>query len=174
MLWTAILTNFAALAAIPLFAMLSDRIGRKPVYIFGAVVPAALMFPYLWSISEASIPLIFIFGILMSGVAYSASNGIWPSFYGEMFSTRVRLSGMAIGTQIGFAIGGFAPVLAAALQGEGPNGWVPVALLTAAICVVASIAAWTARETYKFPMNDLGTKNAATALAAHQGPALSE
>jgi hypothetical protein len=60
------------------------------------------MFPYLWAISEASIPLIFIFGVLMSGVVYSASNGIWPSFYGEMFSTRVRLSGMAIGTQIGF------------------------------------------------------------------------
>jgi hypothetical protein len=38
-----------------------------------------------------------------------------------MFSTRVRLSGMAIGTQIGFAIGGFAPVVAAAVQGEGPN-----------------------------------------------------
>jgi hypothetical protein len=64
-----------------------------------------------------------------------------------MFSTRVRLSGMAIGTQIGFAIGGFAPVVAAAVQGEGPNAWVPVALLNSAICVVASIAAWTARET---------------------------
>ena len=56
-----------------------------------------------------------------SGVAYSASNGVWPSFYGEMFSTQVRLSGMAIGTQIGFAMGGFAPVIAAAVQGEGPN-----------------------------------------------------
>lgn len=109
----------------------------------------------------------------MSGVAYSASNGIWPSFYGEMFSTRVRLSGMAIGTQIGFAIGGFAPVIAAAIQGEGPNGWVPVALLTAAICILASIAAWTARETYNTPMKDLGTKTAATAIAADQGPALS-
>ena len=64
-----------------------------------------------------------------------------------MFSTRVRLSGMAIGRQIGFAIGGFAPVVAAAVQGEGPNAWVPVALLNSAICVVASIAAWTARET---------------------------
>lgn len=129
------------------------------------------MFPYLWSIGEARIPLIFIFGILMSGVAYSASNGIWPSFYGEMFSTRVRLSGMAIGTQIGFAIGGFAPVIAAAIQGDGPNGWVPVALLTAAICAIASIAAWTARETYSIPMNDLGTKTAAAALEAQPGPA---
>ena len=54
---------------------------------------------------------------------------------------------MAIGTQIGFAIGGFAPVVAAAVQGEGPNAWVPVAPLNSPIGVVASIGAWTARET---------------------------
>jgi hypothetical protein len=53
---------------------------------------------------------------------------------------------LAIGTQTGFAIGGFARVVAAAVQGEGPNAWVPVALLNLAICVVASIAVWTARD----------------------------
>ena len=65
--------------------------------------------------------LIFLVGVLMSGVVYSAANGVWPSFYGEMFSTNVRLSGMAIGTQIGFAIGGFSPSIAAAIQGEGSD-----------------------------------------------------
>jgi len=54
---------------------------------------------------------------------------------------------MTIETQIGFAIGGFAPVVAAAVQGEGPNAWVLVAPLSSPIGVVASIAAWTARET---------------------------
>jgi hypothetical protein len=56
---------------------------------------------------------------------------------------------MTIGTQIGFAIGGFAPVVAAAVQGEGPNAWVPVAPLNSRIGVVASIGAWTARETQR-------------------------
>jgi hypothetical protein len=51
-----------------------------------------------------------------------------------------------IETQTGFAIGGFARVVAAAVQGEGPNAWVPVALLNLAICDVASIAAWAARD----------------------------
>jgi MFS family permease len=121
MLLVAILTNVVALVAIPLWAKLADRVGRRPVFIVGALVPGALMFPYLWAISQANIPLIFVFGILMSGVMYSASNEIWPSFYGEMFDTRVRIPGMAIPTQIGFALGGFAPAIAAAVQRDSPN-----------------------------------------------------
>ena len=88
----------------------------------------------------------------MSGVVYSAMNGIQPSLYGEMFPTRVRLSGMAIGTQIGFAIGGFAPTAAAAIAGDGPNGWVPVAAYVLGSSLIAAIAVATARETYKLPL----------------------
>jgi MFS family permease len=165
MLWVAILTNVVALVAIPLWAMLADRVGRKPVFIFGALGSAVLIFPFLWAIGEGNIPLIFTFGILMSGVVYSAANGVWPSFYGEMFNTRVRLSGMAIGTQIGFALAGFGPTIAAAIQGKGPDGWLPVACLTAGACVIAAIAAWTASETYNVPMNDLGAKATVPALA---------
>ena len=76
-----------------------------------------------------------------------------------MFDTRVRLSGMAIGTQIGFALGGFAPTISAAIMGEGPNGWMPVAALVTASCVIAAISIFTARETYLVPMHELG-KNA--------------
>ncbi|TPQ35403.1 MFS transporter [Burkholderia ubonensis] len=158
MLWVAILTNIVALVAIPLFAMLADRIGRKPVYLFGIVGPAILMFPYLWPIEQQNIPLIFVFGILMSGVAYSASNGIWPSFFAEMFDTRVRLSGMAIGTQIGFALAGFAPTVAAALLKTGPGAWMPVAWFVAGACALAALSTLTARETYDVEMEELGRK----------------
>nr|WP_244108992.1 MFS transporter [Burkholderia anthina] len=158
MLWVAILTNIVALVAIPLFAMLADRIGRKPVYLFGILGPAILMFPYLWSIEQQNVPLIFLFGVLMSGVAYSASNGIWPAFFAEMFDTRVRLSGMAIGTQIGFALAGFAPTIAAALMKPGPGAWVPVAWFVACACALAALSTLTARETYDIEMDDLGRK----------------
>jgi hypothetical protein len=103
-------------------------------------------------------PLIFALGILLSGIVYSASNGVWPALYGEMFDTRVRLSGMAIGTQIGFALGGFAPTISAALLGDGPNGWVPVAVFTSVTAIVAALSAATARETFKTPMSELGRK----------------
>ncbi|MEV1174111.1 MFS transporter, partial [Nonomuraea sp. NPDC049784] len=117
MLWVGVLANVAAVITIPLWGSLSDRIGRKPVFIGGSLGCAVLMFGYLWSISTGSYALIFVVGILMFGVVHSATSGVWPSFYGEMFTTRVRLSGMAIGTQIGFAIAGFAPTVATAVAG---------------------------------------------------------
>jgi len=158
MLLLLVCTNIVALAAIPLWATLSDRIGRRPVFLTGALGSAVLIWPTLWAISQGDLTLIFVFGLLLSGVVYSAANGIWPSLYGEMFDTRVRLSGMAIGTQIGFALGGFAPTISAAILGEGPNGWMPVAAFVSAACVVSAISAFSARETYNVPMQQLGKR----------------
>ena len=165
MLWVAILTNVVALIAIPLWAMAADRFGRRPVFVIGAIIPGILMFPFLSAISQSNITMVFVWGILMSGLFYSGSNGVWPSFYAEMFSTRVRLSGMAIGTQIGFALAGFGPTIAAAIQKPGPQGWMPVAWFTLGACVVASLSALTARETSKLPMHELGRKAAIIAPA---------
>jgi MFS family permease len=156
MLTVLVLANVVALGAIPAFAILSDRIGRKPVFIFGALGSAALIWPYMWMISQANIPMIFFFGLLLSGVVYSASNGVWPSLYGEMFNTKVRLSGMAIGTQLGFALGGFAPTISAAILKPGADGWIPVALFVTITSVVAAISVATTRETYRTPMHELG------------------
>ncbi|MDH6213100.1 MFS transporter [Streptomyces pseudovenezuelae] len=158
MLWVGALANLVALAAIPLWATLSDRIGRRPVFLIGAVGSAITMFLYLWAISTGSYPLIMLLGIVTFGVVYSAANGVWPSFYGEMFSTRVRLSGMAIGTQIGFAVAGFAVTFAAQIAGPDGTDWSSVALFTAALCVPPVIAAFSARETCKVPTELLGEK----------------
>jgi MFS family permease len=156
MLLLLVSTNVVALVAIPLWAALSDAIGRRPVFIFGALGSAALIWPTLWAISRADVTLIFAFGLLLSGIVYSAANAVWPSLYGEMFDTRVRLSGMAIGTQIGFALGGFAPTISAAIAGPGPDGWMPVATLVSVSCLAAALSAFSARETYKLPMKQLG------------------
>ncbi|MDH6547543.1 MFS transporter [Streptomyces sp. SAI-041] len=158
MLWVGALANLVALAAIPLWATLSDRIGRRPVFLIGAAGSAVTMFLYLWAISTGNYPLTLLLGVVAFGVVYSAANGVWPSFYGEMFSTRVRLSGMAIGTQIGFAVAGFAVTFAARIAGPDGTDWSSVALFTAALCVPPVIAAVTARETHKVPTEDLGSR----------------
>ncbi|MDN0198504.1 MFS transporter [Streptomyces sp. S.PNR 29] len=158
MLWVGALANLVALAAIPLWATLSDRIGRRPVYLIGAAGSAVTMFAYLWAISTGSYPLALLLGIVAFGVVYSAANGVWPAFYGEMFSTRVRLSGVAIGTQIGFAVAGFAVTFAARIAGPNGDDWSAVALFTAALCVPPVIAALSARETHKVPTERLGER----------------
>jgi MFS family permease len=165
MLWVAIVTNVVALAAIPAWATLADRVGRKPVFIFGAVGSGALMFAYLGAIASGSYPLIFLAAVLMSGVVYSAFNGLTPSLFGEMFPTRVRLSGTAIGTQIGFAIGGFAPTAAAAIAGKGSGGWVPVAAYVLGSSLIAAVAVATTRETFRVPLRELDGRRAAPAVA---------
>jgi MFS family permease len=158
MLWVGALANLVALAAIPLWATLSDRIGRRPVYLIGAAGSAVAMFLYLWAISTGSYPLTLVLGIVAFGVVYSAANGVWPAFYGEMFSTRVRLSGMAVGTQIGFAVAGFAVTFAAEIAGPGGTDWSAVALFTAALCAPPVIAALSARETHRIPTARLGER----------------
>ncbi|MFJ4283128.1 MFS transporter [Streptomyces massasporeus] len=166
MLWVGALANVVALAAIPLWATLSDRIGRRPVFLIGAAGSAVTMFLYLWAVSTGSYPLTFLTGVLCFGVVYSAANGVWPAFYGEMFATRVRLSGVAIGTQIGFAAAGFAVTFAAQIAGPGGDDWSAVALFTAALCVPPVIAAVSARETHRIPTEALGERGGLGAAAS--------
>ncbi|MEU2423761.1 MFS transporter [Streptomyces sp. NPDC007851] len=166
MLWVGALANLVALGAIPAWATLSDRIGRRPVYLIGAVGSAVAMCGYLWAVSTGSYPLIMLFGVVAFGVVYSAANGVWPSFYGEMFSTRVRLSGMALGTQTGFAVAGFAVTFAARIAGPGGDDWSAVALFTAALCVPPVVAALTARETHRVPTELLGERPESAAVRA--------
>ncbi|GAA3816625.1 MFS transporter [Amycolatopsis tucumanensis] len=160
MLWVGVLANVVALGAIPLWAMLADKVGRKPVFIGGSLGCAVLIFAYLGAIASGNYVLVFVVGILMFGVVYSATNAVWPAFYGEMFPARVRLSGMAIGTQIGFAIAGFTPTIAAAIAGDKSANWVGVAIFTAGLCLVNVIAVLTGRDNYRVPTADLGRKDA--------------
>ncbi|MBK4120488.1 MFS transporter [Kocuria rhizophila] len=148
MLWVSVLANFVALLTIPAWATLADRIGRKPVFITGVVGSVALMFPYLAAVSAGNWVLIFVLGALLSGVLYSMANGVWPTFYAEMFPTRVRVSGLALGTQIGFAVsGGITPLLATAVAGAQGDNWLNVALVVCAAGLISVIAAATATET---------------------------
>jgi MFS family permease len=169
MLWVSTAANATALLAIPLWAMLSDRIGRKPVFLVGAIGSPVMIFAYLAAINSGNYPLIFLVGILTLGVVYSAANGIWPALYGEMFSTKVRLSGTAIGTQIGFAIAGFAVASAAGIVSPegwlGLQGWTGVGVFTAVLCAISAVAIATTRETCRVPTERLGLPDEARVTA---------
>ncbi|MEV3901155.1 MFS transporter [Mycobacterium sp. NPDC050551] len=156
-LWLVVVANVVALFTQPLFGMLADRIGRKPVFIYGALSSAALMPFYMLSMSNDNTLLTFALAVATFSFGYAAANAVWPSFYGEMFSTQVRFSGMAIGTQIGFLLAGFAPTIVTALGGVREGGWVVISIFTAVVCLIAAVAATTARETKDVPTELLGT-----------------
>lgn len=157
-LWLVVAGNVFALATQPFFGNLADRIGRKPVFIYGALSSAVIMPFYLLSMESGNTLLQFALSVAVFSGGYAAANAVWPSFYAEMFPAQVRFSGLAIGTQLGFLMAGFAPSIVAALGGLEPGGWVVISLFTAAIAVIASLSALTARETSRIPTAELGLR----------------
>src|SRR4051812_30545350 len=117
---------------------------------------AVVIWPFLWSVSQRNVALVFLFGILMVSVCYSGYAGSAFALWNEQFDTKVRMSGVAVGTQFGFAVGGFAPAIAAALAGPKLDNWVPVAVFGCITAGIAMIAVGTMRETYKPPLYDRG------------------
>ncbi|WP_138445134.1 MFS transporter [Sinomonas susongensis] len=158
MLWVSIVGNVIAIATQPLAAMLSDRFGRKPLFITGIIGSAVLIFIYFSSISTKNVPLVFLTSTLITAGTYAMSNAIYPAWFAELFNVRVRYSGMAIGLQIGILCAGFTPLLGTALVGGVPSNWGPAAWIVAGSSVLALIGAVWGRETFRTPIHELGNQ----------------
>ena len=156
MLWVPVCASFLAILYTPLGGVLADRIGRRTVFIIGAVGAGLTTVPYLWAITQGNWPLIFVLGILCNGFFYSTANAAWPAFFAEMFPSRVRVSGLATGTQIGFAIAGaIGPVASTALAGADLTNWVGPAALAIGLMLIATISALTAKETRRYTLDEI-------------------
>ena len=160
-LWIPVLGNILAVFVIPFVGNLSDKIGRRPPIIIGALGSGLLSFGYLYAISIHNVPLAIIMSLLMWGVVYQGYNAIFPSFYPELFQTRSRVSAMAISQNVGTTITALLPALFATIAPPGSTN-IPLTIgaITFAITVIAAVAAMSARETYRIHMNDLGRPGA--------------
>ncbi|WP_321816575.1 MFS transporter [Paraburkholderia sp. J69-2] len=160
-LWIPVLGNIVAVVVIPFAGNLSDRVGRRPLVIGGALASGLLSFFYLYAISIKSVPLAIGMSLLMWGVVYQGYNAIFPSLYPELFPTRTRVSAVAIAQNIGTALTALLPALFAAVAPPGTTG-IPTTIgaITLVITIVAAVAAWSARETYRIPLNELGKPDA--------------
>ena len=160
-LWIPVMGNILAVIVIPFVGNLSDKVGRRLPIIVGALGAGLLSFGYLYAISIHHVPLAIVMSLLMWGVVYQGYNAVFPSFYPEMFPTRTRVSGMAIAQNIGTAITAMLPALFVAVAPPGAaNIPLIVGSITLAICAIAALAAYTARETYRVQMKDLGSVDA--------------
>jgi MFS family permease len=137
------------LAAIPLFGALSDRIGRRPVYLFGAVMTAVLAFPLFAALDSGSFVLIALALTAAFVLAHGAMYAPQAAFMSEMFDARVRYSGASLGAQLAsiFA-GGLAPFIGTGLLSAG-YGRGAVALYVIGCAAVTIVAVLAASETHR-------------------------
>jgi len=161
-LWIPVLGNCLAVIVIPYVGNLSDKIGRRPPIIIGALGSGLLSFAYLYAISIHHVPLAICMSLLMWGVVYQGYNATFPSFYPELFPTRSRVSAMAISQNVGTLITALLPALFATVAPPGAvNIPMTIGSITLAVTAIAALAALSARETNRIHMNDLGNPNAA-------------
>ena len=95
-LWIPVLGNCLAVLVIPFVGRWSDRIGRRPPIVAGALASGLLSFTYLYAISIGHVPLAVLVSLVMWGVLYQGYNAVFPSFYPELFPARTRVTAMAI------------------------------------------------------------------------------
>jgi MFS transporter, MHS family, shikimate and dehydroshikimate transport protein len=132
---------------IPLFGALSDRIGRKPLYIGGAALSAAFAFPIFWLLETRDPFIITITIAIAMSITHGTMFGPQAAYMPELFGTRVRYCGASLGCQISAAIsGGFSPIIAAALLGWAGATW-PVSLYLVGLALITLIAVFASHET---------------------------
>ncbi|WP_165168359.1 MFS transporter [Rothia uropygialis] len=154
--------NLIAVFALPLWGMLSDKIGRKPVFIAGIIAQVILVFAFFWILAgsvTANIWWVWIVGTLLIAGGYSMSNAVYPAYFPEQFPTNVRYSGMAICLMIGLLLAGFTPAIAESISGPHHN-WFGVALFSAICIAISGACAAFSTETYRTPTSELGRHRA--------------
>jgi MHS family shikimate/dehydroshikimate transporter-like MFS transporter len=136
------------LITIPVFGALSDRIGRRPVYLLGCLMAIILSFPIFWAIQTRD-PLTVVLGFVIGmSMGHGIMYGVQASFLSEMFPSNLRYSGASLGYQLAAPIGGgLIPLIAAALVARNHGATWPVSALMIALALVTMVAVLSASET---------------------------
>src|SRR6202042_2962779 len=147
---SALMVSFVVqLVAIVGWAALSDRIGRRPVYMFGALAGIALAFPFFWMVGTREWAFVTLAFILAQAVVVGGMFGPQAAYFAELFPPQRRFAGFAFARELGSLLaGGPAPFLATALVAWSGNWW-PVACYAMLLSVFTVIAIWAGPETYQ-------------------------
>jgi len=148
------------------FAALSDRIGRRPVYMFGALCGIALAFPFFWMVGTKQWIWIAIAFILARAVVTAAMFGPQAAYFAELFPPQRRFAGFAFARELGSLLaGGPAPFVATWLVAISGSWW-PVACYAIFLSACTVIAIWAGPETYEESITVDNTSDGAIHAAA--------
>ncbi|EME23218.1 MFS transporter [Rhodococcus triatomae] len=160
-LWWMLAAHAVHFAVIPLVGRLSDTIGRRPVYMIGAVTAGTwgfFAFPMMNSGHNAVILGAIIIGLVFHAFMYAGQ----PAIMAEMFPTRMRYSGVSLGYQVtSIVAGSLAPIIATSLLSRYDSAW-PIAIYLAAACLVTVVAVYFARETKGLALESIDAADART------------
>lgn len=124
------------IVTVPLFGALSDRLGRRPVYLFGAGLGAVFAFPLFWMINTGNQNLFLLSIVIGYSIALAAMFAVQPAFFSESFPTGVRYTGISLGFQLANIIGGLTPMIATFLVAQAGGASWPISLFLMAGCAV--------------------------------------
>ncbi|WP_223635142.1 MFS transporter [Planococcus sp. 4-30] len=132
---------------IPIMGSLSDRVGRKKMYVTGSVAMALFAFPYFWMLQQGSVTLLIVATIIGLGIIWAPITAVLGTMFSEIFDAKVRYTGVTLGYQIGAALaGGTAPLVATFLLATFDNSYVPVALYIILTAVISLLSIWTVKD----------------------------
>ncbi len=135
------------LFAIPTYGWLSDRFGRRPVYLFGAIFTGLFAFPFFWLVETSNTALMMLAVVSALVFGHAAMYGPQASFFSELFGTRVRYSGASLGYQLASVIaGGLSPLIATSLLQRTGSSF-PIAIFVIGMAIVTTVSVYFATET---------------------------
>nr|WP_240897766.1 MFS transporter [Kineococcus vitellinus] len=155
-LLAVLVASVLSLAATPLWGALSDRVGRRPVYLFGAVLTALFTVPAFLLFDTGSTFLIVASIVVAINLGHDSQYGAQGAFFAEQFDQRTRYSGASLGYSIGAVLGGgLTPLIAASLLVAGDGSPWLVAGYLSLLAVLSTVAAACTRETAHRPLEGL-------------------
>jgi MFS family permease len=148
-LWALILGAAIQLVALPGFGVLADRLGRRPLYLYGALCLAVNGFVMMWLVNTR-VPLLLLLAFGLGSLVFSMMFGQSAALLAELFPTEVRYTGVSLAYQTASVLGsGAGPLIAAGLlaaAGGGTSTWL-VSGFIALICLVTAVCALAVPET---------------------------